>query len=133
MYLSRKCDEMVTLLKADTALQDCCIIKAFPYAKKPTRLQKIIIAVTPAALEGRATALGEDRYIGEYGISVCLYIPQSFGSPVAFHTAETVVNAVTALSPVGIKLGSMESRERLDCFLLECTFTFCGEIRFEEA
>ncbi len=131
MYLRSECEEIVNLLKGSDGLSECYIILAYPYAKKPTRLTKPIIAVSPAGLDGGAAEIGEERYFGEYTVSAEIYLPQPLGSPAAYDIAERVINAMLALSPVRIKLGEIERADALDCFRLGCAFSFSGEIDFK--
>lgn len=131
MYLRSECEALLNLLKESGELGGCYIILAYPFAKKPTRLTKPIIAVSPAGLEGKAAEIGEERYFGEYTLCADIYLPQQLGSPAAYDIAERVIGAALSLNPIRIKLAEIESDDALDCFRVGCAFSFNGEISFK--
>ncbi len=131
MYLRSEIEQISGLLRSAEALGDCLVIKAYPYAKLPSRLGRAVIALSPSELQADGAEIGGERYFGEYTVNADIYVPQEWGSPAATDYAERTVNALLSLNPVRIRLGGIEAADALKCFKLRCAFSFCGEIRFE--
>ena len=83
MFLTDKTNEILQLLKDSESLSDAIVIASFPFAYKPTRLQKCLLTVSPHGMKAEQEGIGESRLFGALQIRLTAFVPQDMGSPVA--------------------------------------------------
>ena len=128
MYLLTAAEKVYQALKNCEALSNCVIIKAYPYAKKPTRLRRTFITVSPAEAEVKNTALGGNSLYGKFSVSIDVFAPQESGTPVENGVTDGIVSAVLPLEPAEIKIGSFTANDDLSSFCAKCLLTFSSDI-----
>ncbi len=132
MYLNLITDKVYRTLKEYGALSECAIIKAFPYAKKPTRLTRTVITVSPGGALLNNTALGEECAFGEFSVNINIFTPQEQGSPADNGTLDTVTQALLPLEPIRIKTGGFDGNDMLGAFEAQCTAVFSDILSTED-
>lgn len=121
MYLMSVTDRVFETLKGSEALSDCVIIRAFPFAKKPTRLIHSIITVSPDRTEFKNIALGGECAFGTFAVAVDVFSPQEFGSPVTSGVCDNVIKALLETKPVKISVSPYSEEDDLGAFRVRCT------------
>lgn len=120
-------------LKNSEALSDCRVIMAFPYIKKPTRLTKTVITVSPAGAVLKGFTLGEKSVFGDFSVNIDMFTPQEKGSPSENGLLDLVTQAALSLEPTSIKLGGFNSNDVLGAFEAQCTVTFSDTFDTEDS
>ena len=131
MYLQAELNKIYTALKESEALENYIVIKAYPYATKPTKLQKSVITVSPAASELKNVTLGEKSAFGTYGIYTDIFIPQESGSPCGSDAVQKIIEILSDFEPVNIKISEFKNEDVLNAFSLRCLFRFSGAISLD--
>ena len=110
----------------DEALAQVTVLKAFPFAVTPTKLEKPVAAVAPAAFQGEAAALGEETLFGSFKVDVDGFLPFEDGSPATATLAKSIITAVLPLQPCAVAVSGVKIESGLFCYRITCTFTFSG-------
>jgi hypothetical protein len=126
MYLKQELENMRALLSESEALGDCRIIIAYPYAKKPSRLGRVHIALYEGEVSGEAYALGQEEQRLSYQLCASLFVPQNMGSPYTGELAKAVVKAMLSTYPLGIGVSEVKANDELGCYEVRCSFTYEG-------
>jgi hypothetical protein len=113
-------------------LDDCKIIKAYPYEFKPTRLSKAVIAVSQSEVEVENIAIGDECYFGNYTINTAVYVPYEFGVPAVSKFIDAIVKSQADYCPLKISTTKIENVENISCFKFDCSFTFNDFILMED-
>ena len=132
MYLAAETNRVYNALKDCAALDGCRIIKAYPYAKKPTKLRRTVITVSPSDAEFKNTALGFECAYGKYAVAVDIFIPLESGSPAESGVCDGVINGVLALKPDGIRLTEFRPYDELGAYGARCIVSFSGSVNSPE-
>ena len=132
MNLIKEAERLIAVLSSCPSLEECRILKAFPYEKYPARLKHPVIAVATGELECEGRDLDLTVYSGEYTLNADIYIPQELGSPVAGEMLKHVVDSVATLCPYKIQVSKIIQYDMLNSFCIKCSFTFRGAMSFKE-
>lgn len=132
MYLSSETEAVFRLLKDNEALADTHIIKAYPYVNKPTRLKKPVLCVAPGGLEATHLSLGQEQYLGSYGIVISVFVPHSLGSPTADKTLDAVIQSLRSTDFHRLQVSEISSVDAIDCFTAVCKAEYRSTILFSE-
>ncbi len=128
MYLNKEIDEFILNLEANSFFSDMKIIKAYPYAIKPTRLKKTVIAVSPSQISAKNISLGETHFFADYKIDVDIYVPQQFGADSIINIVREILGCAAGFYAVGVTASKINADDNLNCFTSKCTVEFNGEI-----
>lgn len=132
MCLAKAVDEFVTRLKDCEALEGVSIIKAYPFVKKPTKLDNVVIAVSPAQIESKAVSIGEDNMFSTYTIDADVFIPQELGSPEMWKYIQAVLLSQAESFPVAVATSQIKANDKISCYTAKCSFTYNGELELLE-
>ncbi len=132
MYLRQLTDEVFSALRGYSGLENCVIIKAFPFAKKPAKLAHTVITVSPDTAVFENTALGEESAYGIYAVGIDVFTPQEQGSPAENGALDFVVSALLPLKPSKIELGGFKASDSLGAFCSHCRVTFSDLFNTED-
>lgn len=124
MYLDNETDELLKLLKSKTELKGISFIKACPYARKQTKINKKIATISPCELDLESVSVDDECFFGKYAIDIDLFVPYEFGSPAAYDDMENIVRAIMRKSVCGIKLSSIVKASSAECYKMTATLTF---------
>lgn len=130
MYLTCEIQGIIDYLRADKHFDNTHIVKAFPYMKKPTKLRKIVIAVSPSEIEAENISVGDVNLYGEYSIDFDVFSPQELGTPVVFDSIQNIIEILKCFYPSRIYVSKITPVDEISCFSAKCTLTFNGEINF---
>ncbi|MBE6816902.1 MAG: hypothetical protein E7520_04275 [Ruminococcaceae bacterium] len=124
MFLTDKTNEILQALKGSEMLSDTIVIASFPFAYKPTRLQKCLLTVSPHGMKAEQEGIGESRLFGALQIRLTAFVPQDMGSPVAADVLDRAAAVLAPLHPRDIEMGEIKVRDDLEAFSKTGVFTF---------
>lgn len=128
MYLTNEIDALISQLNTNSYFDEIKIIKAFPYTDKPTRLNKIVVAVSPSKINAENISTGGECLYGEYSIDFDIFIPVNKGTPVDTSVIEQLICTVAVCCPKAVSVSEITANNNIFCYTAKCTFTFSGEI-----
>ena len=128
MYFANLIEQFIGLLNSLDYEGDVKVIAAFPFAYKPTLLDKIIVTVAPYGIDVENIELGEAKVYGDVSIQISVFVPQDMGSPCMVNTLDTILGCLTGLKPSRITINSIQQWDNLSCFCANCIFTYKSEI-----
>ena len=131
MFLKAELNRIYDALRSAQALEECSVIKAYPYVKKPTVLKSTVITVCPAAADMKNVSLGGECLFGSYGFYVDVFIPQQEGTPCNNGFIEDVIEVLSQLEPKRIKVFDLKKEDVLNAFNVKCLVEFSGEAEAE--
>ena len=130
MYLDKEIDRLITRLRASEKLTGVGIIKAYPYAPKPTCLNKCVIVLSPGSMNIKNEAIGDNVFFGKYSIDAVMFAPQDMGSPVALTLASDFLAAAVDNDVSSIYISDTEKDDTVRCYSRKCTLTFYSDFVF---
>lgn len=130
MYLNKKTTDIVQKLSLDKRFKEIKVIMAYPDVNKPTRLKKIVVSVSPSAIDAENISVGEECMYGEYKIDIDVFVPQNFGTPCVQEVVQNIIDALKDEMMSGIKVSEIKAYNSLFCYGVNCRLTFLGEIDF---
>lgn len=128
MILNERIDEFIDRLNSSELLSDCKIIKAYPYFRKPTRLENTIIAISLGEINASNIELGGDVLNGSYIINASIYSP--YGEADVSKTIQAVVDSQLSAYPSSISVSELNTNDSLSCVWAKCGFSFYDNISF---
>ena len=130
MYLDRHIDDLQHKLSQCPQLQDASVIKAYPYAIKPTALDSIVITLSPGGVNCDNVELGGNVMYGRYDIDAHFFVPHKMGSPVATDIVSRFLRNCVDNSVQGIRLTQIDCDDLLRCYTAKCTLTYYDRLEF---
>lgn len=128
VYLNKEIDEFVIRLEKNSFFSQIKVIKAYPYAIKPTRLKKTVITVSPSQISAENISLGETHLFADYKIDVDIYVPQQIGADSIISIVREIFRCAAGFYAVGVTASKITADDNLNCFISKCTIEFNGEI-----
>lgn len=132
MFLTDELDAFIERLKISPLLESTNIIKAYPYVMKPTRLDNVVITVSPAGIDGKSTSIGDENIFAYYTIDADIFVPQELGSPKMGEYIQAVLSSQISSAPCGIAASGVKANDKISCFTVKCSFTYNGELELRE-
>lgn len=127
MFFDEKIDETIEILKRDSFFDDMRIIKAYPCATKPTRLEKNIIAVSPGETVMNNISVGQCVLYGNYEIRFDIFVSQRNGAESLAKIASRIIHDSLFKHPAKIEVSNTSAYNAIGAFTLRCTLTFAGK------
>lgn len=131
MLLADKLNEFNTRLLESPVLMNCSIIKAYPFAMKPSRLEKKIIATSVGNIEGQCVSIGGNEQYGKYKINAFIYAP--YKNADLNDTVAEVIKAQLCAFPAEIYVSEISKNDDLECLFVKCSLTFYDKLNMEVA
>lgn len=128
MRLDNAIEEVEALLRNSTELQNAKIITAFPDSIKPTRLEKILVAVGMNELELASSELESSNRAGQLSIFADIFVPTSLGCSALLSTLTGICRALDAYCVVSIKAEKPYYSKDVQATVLETIITFSDRI-----
>lgn len=100
------------------------IIKSYPYVIKPTKLTKIVVAVSLGDVSGNSISIGDSCIFGSYRIDACIYSPYARGADVLPLVAEKIFACFADCNPVSITTTQVDTDATTLCYTIKCSITF---------
>ena len=126
MFFDEKIDETIETLKKDSFFDNMRLIKAYPCAIKPTRLEKNIIAVSPGETVMDNVSVGQGVLYGNYEIRFDIFVSQRHGAESLAEIASRVIHGLLFKHPAKIEVSNTSAYNAIGAFTLRCTLTFAG-------
>ena len=123
MYLDNAVRGAIAALEGDSYFENMIIIPAYPYALKPTRLEKILITVSPYGMEMRNVEIGGKTLFGKLSYSVNVFYPHTLGSPALNDVMEHIVSLLTTDNISSVDVSPISTRNELNCYTANCIFS----------
>lgn len=130
MYLDNYIDELLQRLQQCSELNDIKIIKAYPYAIKPTALDTIVITLSPGGIQCDNVELGGSTFHGRYDIDAHIFVPHKLGSPVATDVVSRFLRYGVDWRVQGVSLTQIDSSDILRCYTAKCSLTYYDRFDF---
>lgn len=128
--LSNVVDDFISALNQRTDFDGIKVIKAYPYVIKPTKLSKIVVAVSLGDVSGDNVSIGDNCVFGTYRIDACIYSPYDVGADVLPQVAEKIFDTCVNYNPVAITTTQIDTNATALCYTLKCSVTFSDYINF---
>ena len=130
MYSDKKIAELIAELEQCAALDDVKIIKAFPYAIKPTVLDKAILTLSPGEVSCESVGIGDDCFHGSYGIDANVFVPYEMGSSLTADILSHFLQNSVDCRVQGVRVTPAQANDTLHCYTAGCTLTYYDEFDF---
>ena len=128
MYLSDIISGFVESLNALEYSENVKVIAAFPFAYKPTLLDKVLVAVSPYGMDVENIEIGTPLMYGDISIQLAVFVPQDMGSPCMVDTLDTILSFLSELKASRITVNSIQRWDNLSCYCAKCIFTYKNKI-----
>ena len=122
--LSNAVDDFVTMLSQNDDFGNIKVIKAFPYVIKPTKLSKIVVAVSLGDVNADNISIGDNCVFGTYRIDTCIYAPFDMGADDLPLVAEKIFASCVNYNPVAFTTTQVDTDAKTLCYTLKCSITF---------
>lgn len=133
MYLDSEIDAFIGRMKQSPAFKKTDIIKAYPYVMKPTLLDRVVITVSPAVIDGKNVSLGEENIFAYYTIDADIFVPCEFGSDRMCGLIEAVLKSQLDSSFSAVATSRVGADDKISCLTAKCSFTYNGELNLGKA
>lgn len=130
MYSDKRIEELIAELEQCSALDDVKIIKAFPYAIKPTVPDKAMITLSPGEVSCESIGIGEDCFHGRYGIDANVFVPYEMGSSVMADILSRLLQNSVDCRVQGVSVKPAQADDTLHCYTAGCTLTYYDKFDF---
>ena len=130
LRLDNAVDKIKELLKSSSALSDAAIITVFPDRLKPTRLEKILVAVGIDELNLAPASLESSTKAGQLSIFADIFVPSSFGGGALLGTLSEICRALDDCCIVSIKAEKPFYNKDMQAVVLKTVITFSDRITF---
>jgi hypothetical protein len=124
MYLDKKLDEFIDVLKSSDELAQVKIIKAYPYAIKPTRPSKTIVGVYAGKIDMQSVSVGGDELYGSYELKADVFVPQGCDSSAVSQVIAGILNAVANDTISAVSVSQISSDDSISSLTATCTLTY---------
>lgn len=124
MYLSKEINSILETLRSTEELENIKFIKAYPYVKKGTVLKNKIATISSGDIDLETISLDNEDYSGKYSINIELFVPFSFGSPVALDDMEKIFRVVMDSKVCGIKIHTLYKDTVAECYRIKASFYY---------
>ncbi len=122
--LSKAVDDFIATLKQTEDFGTIKVIKAYPYVIKPTKLSKIVVAVSLGDVSAENISVGDNCIFGTYRIDSYIYSPYAVGADVLPLVAEKIFACCLGFNPVAITTSQVDTDATTLCYTLKCSITF---------
>lgn len=126
MFFDEKIDEIIEILNKDSYFENARIIKSYPCAIKPTRLEKNIIGISNGETVMKNVSVGQCVLYGDYEIRFDIFVSQRNGADDLIKIASRVVRDLLQLCPSKVETSNISAYNAIGAFTLRCTLTFAG-------
>lgn len=124
MYLNDEIDELINALKSKSGLGEITFLKAFPYAKKPTRLERKCAVLSPNSISLESISVDNDDLYGMAEIRIDLFSPFRLGSSVVFDDMQKIINSAMRSNIGKISISPLSKDEITECYCVTAILGF---------
>lgn len=122
--------DIIGLLKSDSRFKNIALVRAYPPAAKPTRLDRIYVALGIKAIDLHPAQIDCSEKAGEISVFADIFVPFKMDNCRAGEVFADICSVLSSYNVMSVSASRLAADERIQASVLKASLTFNGRFLF---